>query len=84
MFLLGRNEPECNFCRGDPDKNCRDCSCRECGEKRDPSMQLLCDECNLAYHIYCLNPPLDKVPEEEWYDCQDFFVLLLYLKLNVK
>ncbi|XP_036289914.1 E3 ubiquitin-protein ligase UHRF2 isoform X2 [Pipistrellus kuhlii] len=65
--FLRRNEPECNFCRGDPDKNCRDCSCRECGEKRDPSMQLLCDECNLAYHIYCLNPPLDKVPEEEWY-----------------
>ncbi|XP_059512694.1 E3 ubiquitin-protein ligase UHRF2 isoform X2 [Myotis daubentonii] len=65
--FLRRNEPECNFCRGDPDKNCHNCSCRECGEKQDPSMQLLCDECNLAYHIYCLNPPLDKVPEEEWY-----------------
>lgn len=47
-------------------------------------MQLLCDECNLAYHIYCLNPPLDKVPEEEWYDYQGFFLLLPRLKLNVK
>ncbi|CAI9548146.1 unnamed protein product [Staurois parvus] len=31
-------------------------------------MQLLCDECNMAYHIYCLNPPLSKIPEDEdWY-----------------
>jgi E3 ubiquitin-protein ligase UHRF1 len=31
-------------------------------------MQLLCDECNFAYHIRCLNPPLEAVPEcDEWY-----------------
>lgn len=31
-------------------------------------MQLLCDECNMAYHMYCLNPPLSKIPEDEdWY-----------------
>lgn len=29
--------------------------------KQEPNMQVLCDECNMAYHIYCLNPPFDKV-----------------------
>lgn len=66
--FLRKNDPECDLCGGDPDKTCHMCSCHKCGEKRDPNMQLLCDECNMAYHIYCLSPPLDKVPEEEyWY-----------------
>ena len=42
-------------------------------------MQLLCDECNMAYHIYCLSPPLEKVPEEEyWYDYQGIFVVAVF------
>ncbi|EGW13911.1 E3 ubiquitin-protein ligase UHRF2 [Cricetulus griseus] len=64
--FLRKNDPECDLCGGDPDKTCHMCSCHKCGEKRDPNMQLLCDECNMAYHIYCLSPPLDKVPEEEY------------------
>uniref|UniRef100_A0A8C2IDS0 E3 ubiquitin-protein ligase UHRF n=1 Tax=Cyprinus carpio TaxID=7962 RepID=A0A8C2IDS0_CYPCA len=29
---------------------------------------LLCDECNMAFHIYCLTPPLTAIPEDEdWY-----------------
>jgi len=28
----------------------------------------MCDECDNAYHIYCLNPPLKALPEEdEWF-----------------
>uniref|UniRef100_A0A8C7EXI3 E3 ubiquitin-protein ligase UHRF n=1 Tax=Neovison vison TaxID=452646 RepID=A0A8C7EXI3_NEOVI len=70
--FLRKNDPECDICGGDPNKKCRSCSCHICGGKQEPNMQLLCDECNMAYHIYCLNPPLDKVPEEEyWYDYQD-------------
>ncbi|XP_008994965.1 E3 ubiquitin-protein ligase UHRF2 isoform X2 [Callithrix jacchus] len=67
--FLRRNDPECDLCGGDPDKKCHSCSCRVCGGKHEPNMQLLCDECNVAYHIYCLNPPLDKVPEEEYWYC---------------
>lgn len=67
--FLRKNDPECDLCGGDPDKTCHMCSCHKCGEKRDPNMQLLCDECNMAYHIYCLSPPLDKVPEEEYWYC---------------
>ncbi|XP_073908323.1 E3 ubiquitin-protein ligase UHRF2-like [Castor canadensis] len=66
--FLRKNDPECDLCGGDPDKKCHTCSCHKYGEKQEPNMQLLCDECNMAYHIYCLNPPLDEVPEEEyWY-----------------
>ncbi|KAM5300205.1 E3 ubiquitin-protein ligase UHRF2 isoform 2-T2 [Ctenodactylus gundi] len=67
--FLRKNDPECDLCGGDPDKKCHTCSCHKCGEKREPNMQLLCDECNMAYHIYCLNPPLDKIPEEEYWYC---------------
>lgn len=68
MFFIGKNDPECDLCGGDSDTKCHMCSCHKCGEKRDPNKQLLCDECNMAYHIYCLSPPLDKIPEEEyWY-----------------
>ncbi|CAB1352073.1 unnamed protein product, partial [Coregonus sp. 'balchen'] len=36
--------------------------------KQDAHMQLLCDECNMAFHIYCLNPPLATIPDDEdWY-----------------
>ncbi|KAM4754131.1 E3 ubiquitin-protein ligase UHRF2-like isoform 2-T2 [Cyanocitta cristata] len=63
-----KSGPECKHCRADPDKECRFCSCYLCGGKQDAHMQLLCDECNRAYHIYCLNPPLSKIPEDEdWY-----------------
>uniref|UniRef100_A0A8C4Y4S3 RING-type E3 ubiquitin transferase n=1 Tax=Gopherus evgoodei TaxID=1825980 RepID=A0A8C4Y4S3_9SAUR len=62
-----KSGPECKHCRADPDAECRFCSCYLCGGKQDAHMQLLCDECNMAYHIYCLNPPLSKIPEDE--DC---------------
>ncbi|KAM9642643.1 E3 ubiquitin-protein ligase UHRF2 isoform 1-T1 [Trichechus inunguis] len=67
--FLRKNDPECDLCGGDPDKKCQSCSCHVCGGKQEPNMQLLCDECNMAFHIYCLNPPLDKIPEEEYWYC---------------
>jgi hypothetical protein len=27
---------------------------------------LLCDNCDNGWHIYCLDPPLEAVPEGEW------------------
>ena len=27
---------------------------------------LICDGCDFSYHTFCLNPPLDKIPEEDW------------------
>jgi len=42
-------------------------SLSQCGGKENPGDQLLCDECDMAYHIYCLVPPLKKIPDDdEW------------------
>ncbi|XP_076009168.1 E3 ubiquitin-protein ligase UHRF1 [Genypterus blacodes] len=66
--LKRSNGPECKRCKDDPDKNCRLCNCYTCGIKQDPDKQLLCDECDMAYHMYCLDPPLTAIPEDEdWY-----------------
>uniref|UniRef100_A0A673J7U6 E3 ubiquitin-protein ligase UHRF n=1 Tax=Sinocyclocheilus rhinocerous TaxID=307959 RepID=A0A673J7U6_9TELE len=66
--LKRSNGPECKVCKDDPKKNCRMCNCHACGVKQDPDKQLLCDECDMAFHTYCLNPPLTTIPEDEdWY-----------------
>jgi hypothetical protein len=28
---------------------------------------LLCDGCDDAYHMFCLDPPLKSIPEGDWY-----------------
>uniref|UniRef100_A0A8C7NP84 E3 ubiquitin-protein ligase UHRF n=1 Tax=Oncorhynchus mykiss TaxID=8022 RepID=A0A8C7NP84_ONCMY len=62
------NGPECKHCKDDLKKNCRWCNCHVCGVKQDPDKQLLCDECDMAFHIYCLNPPLTSLPDDDdWY-----------------
>lgn len=65
FLTSGKSGPECKHCKADPDSECRFCSCCVCGGKQDASMQLLCDECNMAFHIYCLNPPLTTIPDDE-------------------
>nr|XP_022903200.1 E3 ubiquitin-protein ligase UHRF1-like [Onthophagus taurus] len=58
----------CSKCKDDPKKKCNDCGCKICFGKRDWDKILLCDECNYGYHIYCLDPPLEKVPDEnDWF-----------------
>ncbi|NXM60120.1 UHRF1 ligase, partial [Illadopsis cleaveri] len=59
--------PVCKACKDNPNKTCRVCACHICGGKQDPEKQLMCDECDMAFHIYCLNPPLSRIPDEDWY-----------------
>ncbi|XP_072268955.1 E3 ubiquitin-protein ligase UHRF1-like [Pyxicephalus adspersus] len=66
--------PQCRYCRDDSKTKCRMCACHLCGGKQDPAMQLMCDECDMAFHMYCLNPPLTALPQEDdWYcpDCKN-------------
>ena len=43
---------------------CLDCTvCEGCGQRNDEARLLLCDECDISYHIYCMEPPLDYVPQ---------------------
>ncbi|XP_027096888.2 methyl-CpG-binding domain-containing protein 9 isoform X1 [Coffea arabica] len=41
--------------------------CKVCGMDKDDDNVLLCDSCDSEYHTYCLNPPLVRIPEGNWY-----------------
>ena len=44
--------------------------CRVCRRKGGDEAMLLCDACDNGYHMYCLRPPLKKVPVGDWF-CND-------------
>ncbi|CAG2058609.1 unnamed protein product [Timema podura] len=67
--LASPRAPICSKCCDHPRRRCRACSCYLCGGKDDPEKQILCDECDQAYHLGCLDPPLVNLPEmDEWTD----------------
>jgi hypothetical protein len=41
--------------------------CQVCGFDDDHANLLLCEGCETELHTYCLNPPLEKVPEGDWF-----------------
>ena len=41
----------------------------ECGKRSDAPRMVLCDVCNVGYHIWCVTPSFDNVPEGRW-TCQ--------------
>ncbi|XP_052398391.1 histone-lysine N-methyltransferase 2C isoform X6 [Carassius gibelio] len=46
---------------------CLECTvCEACGQASDPGRLLLCDDCDISYHTYCLDPPLQNVPKGSW------------------
>lgn len=42
--------------------------CRSCGDPNPDNDEtlVLCDLCNTAFHIFCVEPPLSAVPHAEW------------------
>lgn len=40
---------------------CEICSAGHCEDKI-----ILCDRCDKGFHLFCLSPPLDDVPDGEW------------------
>ncbi|XP_055620591.1 PHD and RING finger domain-containing protein 1-like [Toxorhynchites rutilus septentrionalis] len=44
--------------------------CEVCRRPDREETMLLCDSCNLGYHMECLSPPLEEIPTGSWYcDC---------------
>ncbi|PSS04169.1 Lysine-specific demethylase [Actinidia chinensis var. chinensis] len=41
--------------------------CEQCRSGLHGEVMLLCDRCNKGWHIYCLSPPLKRVPPGNWY-----------------
>ena len=63
-------KPDCSYCKDNPRRNCKHCACSVCGGKDSPDKQIICDECDMAFHLWCLSPVLETVPEEdEWCVC---------------
>ena len=46
-----------------------DVACNKCGRKGDAFRMLLCDgeDCDVAQHIYCCDPPLLVAPAGDWF-----------------
>lgn len=49
------------------EKSAENAKCKICRKKGDDERLLLCDECNQAFHMYCLRPPLINVPRGDWF-----------------
>ena len=44
-----------------------DAFCTKCKGKKRAAQMLLCDGCNQGMHLFCMEPPLDAVPDGDYY-----------------
>ncbi|KAJ8266565.1 hypothetical protein GJAV_G00131950 [Gymnothorax javanicus] len=48
------------------DMSAENARCKVCRKKGEDDKLILCDECNKAFHLFCLRPVLYSIPEGEW------------------
>lgn len=48
-------------------KSASNARCKVCRRGTSAEALLLCDKCDGGYHMHCLDPPLSKVPEGDWF-----------------
>lgn len=63
--FLDTNGEHYDFPESDPEDEVD--SCLICRKSHSPTLTLLCDNCNNPFHMRCLQPPLEEIPEGTWY-----------------
>ncbi|XP_072285050.1 tyrosine-protein kinase BAZ1B isoform X2 [Pyxicephalus adspersus] len=48
------------------DMSSENARCKVCRKKGEDDKLILCDECNKAFHLFCLRPVLLYIPDGEW------------------
>ena len=50
-------------------------TCRLCATDENEAQMVLCDHCDAAFHLYCLRPALQAVPDGSWFcaRCERWF-----------
>merc|ERR1712166_688689 len=56
-------EEPCKKCKSNPEKNCKECGCMECGGKTPEEELLFCEECEFVIHFQCLPEPITSLDE---------------------
>jgi len=59
---------ECQDCGDRAEKKCKQCGCNKCGKKNNPETLIICDECQLSFHLKCIGLP-EMPPDDEEYFC---------------
>uniref|UniRef100_A0A8D0HGB3 Tyrosine-protein kinase BAZ1B n=1 Tax=Sphenodon punctatus TaxID=8508 RepID=A0A8D0HGB3_SPHPU len=56
------------------DMSAENARCKVCRKKGEDDKLILCDECNKAFHLFCLRPALYEIQDGEWQcpACQPF------------
>jgi hypothetical protein len=57
-----------------------DLPCQVCHDHKHWESMLLCDHCDLGWHTYCLDPPLEDIPDGRWL-CPDCVAAGMTLEL---
>lgn len=48
------------------DMSSENARCKVCRKKGEDDKLILCDQCNKAFHLFCLRPALYEIPDGEW------------------
>ncbi|KAK1158364.1 tyrosine-protein kinase BAZ1B-like isoform X1 [Acipenser oxyrinchus oxyrinchus] len=48
------------------DMSAENARCKVCRRKGEDDKLILCDDCNKAFHLFCLRPALYSIPDGEW------------------